>query len=646
MSVEDKFKNVLTENLYIYHAFGIYGSAQGSQVYGSLGKRLKNKVIQLWKESFCNINGIISVFEVDTPIVTPAKVFEASGHVKRFTDPIAYDQDNRMIRVDEYLKQQINQALNPLDRVQDSDEIKILNGYINSPDELDNSELQDLLKKFCENGREFGVIQDANLMLSTNTSYSDRVSYLRPETAQGIFTEFKNTAVLCNETLPFGISSVGKVFRKEISPKSYTRLREFEQMEIEMFYDPEVCKDKDYDKIIENLLQSITVDLEEEIPIYTQKEQVNNESIKFVKINDCIKNRVICNPYIMYYMIKVWNLFTSKFNVKKNRLRFRQHLSRELAHYSSDCWDLEYLIRDSSSLPHKVNDNEKNWLEVVGIADRGDYDLSKHHQYSNASMMINRTLNPPKIVSECNTKLDMRVLGKSVGKLSKIYRELLNYIISQDSNLIYNLFMESTEKGGNMIEVNIDGYLAQFRDVISKKESLVRDLDKLLETLTQNKLIVQVDAFTFEFKDKEVNSESFIPHVIEPSIGLDRTIYTILNSSFWIRPEDEEQNRVVLGLANDISPFQACIIPLYTKDVMMKHISRIEKILRVNKISYIVDLSSAGIGKKYSRMDEMGIPHAITIDYQTNDDDTVTIRDRDTMKQYRLRINEIPNIDS
>lgn len=220
---------------FIASAFSLYGGAAGFQTYGVLGKRVLDNVINVWRRMFvvdlCDpMDKTSMVYEIDSPIVTPYPVLKASGHVDRFTDPIVYDNQGRMERVDHYLKYIINHGA-VFDEIERSSIMAQIEGG-----NLDD--LAELMARFSQKSRGFGSIQTVNLMMSTHTSYAQNLSYLRPETAQGAFTEFKSLYSYNSETLPFGIVNIGKAYRKEVNPTPFTRLREFNQAELEYFYDP------------------------------------------------------------------------------------------------------------------------------------------------------------------------------------------------------------------------------------------------------------------------------------------------------------------------------------------------------------------------------------------------------------------------
>jgi glycyl-tRNA synthetase len=213
-------------------------------------------------------------------------------------------------------------------------------------------------------------IQEVNLMMSTQTSVKDDLSYLRPETAQKTFTEFKSTSSHCKSCLPVGIATIGRVFRKEISPIPFTRLREFNQAELEYFYDPTTLTDPkncNYNFLLSHPLQVVT----REDPHHS----------KSLTLSQLATENYICHEWMYRFIVQAIH-FCLRIGIDLGRLRLRQHHSNELAHYSSDCWDIDFNAAFA--------DGETRWLEIIGISDRGTFDLSAHEQRCGQSLKATR----------------------------------------------------------------------------------------------------------------------------------------------------------------------------------------------------------------------------------------------------------------
>lgn len=605
-NIEEEFRQVLKQNQFIGSSFDLYNSPSGFQTYGSLGTTFKRQVLSLWRDTM--LNGNLNVYEIDTPIIGPKNMYVASGHVAKFSDKIIRDQNDKVERVDHYLKNCILASeINEIEKTK----------LINTLDNLSNNELKDLLNLYGQKNRVFSEITEQNLMLETQPSLNS-VGCLRPETAQGLITEFKTLYKFHGETLPFGIGQVGRVYRKEISTKPFTRLVEFEQAEIEIFHDPEQSFELSFEV------------LETEVPAFTREEQTAGKEFTYSsgtkKIGELVKNGL--NSLIALYMYKT-EMLMRELNINVKRRRFRQHLKNEMAHYSSDCWDMEYLIRDKSPNIDEVHLDEKNWLEVVGIADRGCYDLTQHQNFTKNSMKVKRVLSEPIEQVKYDLKLNMKEIAKTFKQSTARVKECLEKVC-QDQN--------QCERIHNELNSNNSFTLVECGDSLTVLDSLNVLISEQSHSITtqytiQSNMIILTSSVT------KITYEEFVPHIIEPSFGIDRLIYAVLNSRYWIRPDDE--NRGVLSLPQSIAPIKYAILPLYNKKSITKYVKEVEQKLSTLTTRYKTDCSGASIGKRYSRMDEIGVPYSITIDYQTDVDQTVTVRDRDTTKQMRFKIDSL-----
>ncbi|MFH2028948.1 MAG: glycine--tRNA ligase [Nanoarchaeota archaeon] len=306
---------------FIYQNSEIYGGMAGFFDYGPLGVELKNNIKQaFWKRFVQDREDVVGI---DGTIITHPKVWEASGHVDSFTDYIYR-----------------------------CDKCKVL---------LKGDDDKGLKCPKCnEDLKSRGQF---NLMFTTQVGpVEGNISYLRPETAQVIFTDFKLVMDSARQKLPFGIAQIGKAFRNEISPRDFLfRCREFEQFEIEYFVHPDKVKDCPYVKEFEDM----------EIQILTQKNQENKEEHSVMKIKDLVDNK-ICSSWHAYWLASYYTFFINM-GIRKENLRLREHLKDELAHYASACFDIEY------KFPF-------GWKEIHGNADRGQFDLKQHQEHSKQSM--------------------------------------------------------------------------------------------------------------------------------------------------------------------------------------------------------------------------------------------------------------------
>ena len=434
---------------FIYAGSEIYGGLANTWDYGPLGVELKNNVKRMWwkkfvQESPYNVG-------VDCAILMNTNVWKASGHLAGFSDPLMdckecksrHRADNL---IEDYAKKK-------------GIEVNIA-GWSN--DELEKYiEENDIVCPVCGK-KNFTSIRKFNLMFKTFQGVNEdsvNTVYLRPETAQGIFVNFKNIARTTRSRMPFGVGQIGKSFRNEITPGNFTfRLREFEQMELEFF----------------------------------------------------------CKPGTDLEWFDYWRTFCKDWllglGIKEENLRLRDHDKDELSFYSKATTDFEYKF-------------DFGWGELWGIADRTDYDLSKHQEAS----------------------------------------------------------------GENM-----------------------------------------------EYIDP-VTNEKYIPYVIEPSLGADRVVLAFLTDAYDEEELEGGDTRVVLRLSPALAPYKVAVLPLQKK--LGEKASEIYRTL-AKKFSVTYD-ETASIGKRYRRQDEIGTPLCLTVDFETLEDNCVTLRDRDSMEQVRIPLDKV-----
>jgi len=289
-------------------------------------------------------------------------------------------------------------------------------------------------------------------------------------------------------------------------------------------------------------------------------------------------------------------LFMHSAGVKPEKLRFRQHQNNEMAHYANDCWDAEILT-------------SYGWVECVGHADRGCFDLTKHTEKSKEKLAYYEEFKEgPRMIKSFKPTLNKGLLGKTFKKAQELISNYITLACTDDTKA---------------------------REIKSKLESTGSvDLEISAEKYTVTKDMVQITEV-----EEKVSGQSITPHVIEPSFGLGRIIYSILEHSYNVREGDEQ--RAYLALPPLIAPTKVSVLPLRSSPVIQPYISRIVTLLKEHGISSKVDDTGNAIGRRYARTDEIGIPFGITVDYDTATDDTITLRERDSMKQIRIPINEV-----
>ena len=303
-----------------------------------------------------------------------------------------------------------------------------------------------------------------------------------------------------------------------------------------------------------------------------------------ISIKEAVDKGIVGNEALAYYII-LTKKFLINVGIDEKKLRFRQHEKNELAHYANECWDAE------------IYSNRFGWIECVGIADRAAYDLKSHMNYTNIDMRVFEKFDEPK-------KEKKMIIKAKMDKLGKVFRKDAKKI----KDVIEKMSIEKKKK----IKLTIDG----------------------------KKYEIGEEFYEIEEKEETISGRKYVPHVIEPSYGIDRIFYFILEHNYK-EIEKEGERYVILSLPPRISPIKAGVFPLVNRDGLPEIAKEIEEDLRKNGILAIYD-DRGSIGRRYARMDEIGTPYCITVDYTTLKDDTATIRFRDTAEQTRINRKEIP----
>ncbi len=445
MDEYDKLVTHFITSGYYFQGSEIYGGLSNTWDYGPLGSEIKKNIKDMWWKRF--VQESPTNVGIDAAILMNPKVWEATGHVSTFNDPLIDCKACKMrYKADDLISQEFPEV---------------------EASKMSNDELMDFIHKNhvkCPNcGKEdFTDIRQFNMMFKTHigaTEDSQSAVYLRPETAQGMFVNFKNVLRTTRRKLPIGICNVGKAFRNEITPGQLTfRTREFDQMEMEFFTKP----------------------------------------------GDDLK-------WFDYWKGKCLD-FIEELGINQDKLRYRDHDPKELAFYSKATTDIEYLF-------------PWGWGEIWGIADRTDYDLKRHMNYSGESL---------------------------------------------------------------------------------------------------------------EYLDPDTN-EKYIPYCIEPSVGLDRLVLMTLFDAYSEEELPDGDSRIVMHLSPAVAPYKVAVLPLSKK--LEDKAKEVHAVL--SKYMTAVYDDTGSIGKRYRREDAIGTPYCVTIDFDSIEDNTVTVRDRDTMNQIRLNINEL-----
>jgi len=478
---------------FVFPSSLIYGGLSGFWDFGSLGVELFNNIKKEWWNFFViekeNMTGI------DASIISHPRTWNASGHISGFSDVSV-----RCKKCKKYNK-------------------------------VDKEELETAKCGFCGGELDKASARDLNLMFKTFIGPVEEESitaYLRPETAQGMFLDFRLVQETSRKQLPFGIAQIGKCFRNEIAPRDFLfRSREFHIGEFEFFIHPEEKKcellDNEHLNLKLNLLDADT----QKVLSGNQKEQSSLGPRKSVKdfrgepkhtelrettIGKMLKENKL-EEWHAYWLAEQL-LWFKKLGLL-NKIKVREHMKSELSHYSSATFDMDYEYPFGSK-------------EIAGIANRGQFDLNQH-------------------IKESGEKLD--------------------------------LFDEKTRK-------------------------------------------------------------RVIPKVIEPTFGIERVFLALLCQAYEY---DSRRENIVLKLPAFLAPIKAAVFPIVKVDEKMVEIARkIYKELRKD-ISIVYD-DSGSVGRRYSRADEQGTPYCITVDSDSIKDKSVTIRDRDTTKQIRVKISDLRDV--
>lgn len=560
MSRSEVVADIATRRGFYWPSFEIYGGVGGFYDYGPLGVAMRRNIIEKWRKIFIEPYQDI-IIEVETPIIMPEPVFKASGHLEHFTDYVITCQKcGRKYRADHLIDEELSKR-----------------GIKLSLEGLSGEQLDEIVAKYgirCPNcGGPLGKAERFNLLFKTTIGpYSTEAGYLRPETAQGMFVAFPRLADYVGRRVPFGVAQIGRVGRNEISPRQgLIRLREFSQMEIELFFDP-ANPSCPYLSEVESI----------EIPIVPEELVAKGSQDPLWLSPSQVAAKGYANEWMAFFMALSVK-FLAEMGVAPDRQKFVAKLPHERAHYAA-------AVYDQMALTERFG-----WVEVSGHAYRTDYDLSRHAQFSGQEMFLERRLKQPKEVEEVRVYPNPAAIRAKYGdRLGDVIRAIQRRQGEVASAL---------SSGADSIDV--EGFSITRDMVYIKREKRKTDVEK------------------------------FIPHVVEPSFGLDRILYVVLESSAVVEGE-----RRYLKLPPDIAPITACVLPIVKRPQYVEEGRRLVRALWRAGVSAIYD-DEGTIGSRYASCDEIGVPIAVTIDEQTPKDSTVTIRDRDTRRQVRLALEKV-----
>ncbi|PAA63022.1 hypothetical protein BOX15_Mlig022038g1, partial [Macrostomum lignano] len=584
----NKLETLLKQRFFYDQSFAIYGGVQGLYDFGPMGCAVKANLLQEWRNFFVLEEQML---EMDCSMLTPEPVLKASGHVERFADYKVKDlKTGECFRADHVVKQFLEKLeadpKTPQDRRDEARRI------LNSLDNLDGAGLQEVIVKFGikspQSGNEISEPQQFNLMFQVSIGPAGNIKgYLRPETAQGIFVNFKRLLEFNQGRLPFAAAQIGNSFRNEISPRAgLLRVREFTMAEIEHFLDP---ADKSHPKFASVAGLSL--------PLYSAKDQMAGLDATEKPLGEAVSAGVIANQTLAYFMARIF-LFMVRCGVDRQRLRFRQHLSNEMAHYACDCWDAECLT-------------SYGWIECVGCADRSAYDLTQHSKACGAQLVAEKMLAEPQVVVANEAVINKGVVGRTF-KADAVH--VTQYLSSLE------------EADLNSLATELESLGSASREIGGSERKLTPDMVSVRRT------------------ERTVHRLEFVPSVIEPSFGIGRIMYVIFEHSFRAREGDEA--RTYLSLPPVIAPYKCSVLQLSNNPKLREMATAMSQALTQAGLSHRIDDSSVSIGKRYARTDQIAIPYGVTIDFDSINKTpaTATLRERDSMRQVRVEVEKIPGI--
>lgn len=577
-------EGLLKRRFFIAPSFEIYGGVAGLYDYGPPGCSVKNNLLAMWRQHFVVEEAML---ELEASCLTPEPVLKASGHVDKFSDLMVKDAEtNDCFRADHLLRDHLNSLIDAGATEEDKEDMIGLRERL---DELGSEEMDQMLSKYGakapETGNALTHAYPFNLMFQTSIGPSGLMpGFLRPETAQGIFVNFKRLLEYMGGKLPFACAQIGLSFRNEISPKSgLLRVREFQQAEIEHFVNAD---DKSHPKF-DNVKDVV-------INMYSREQQMKPPYAPVeITVGEAVERKVIANETLGYFIGRT-SEFVKGIGMNMRHVRFRQHLEHEMAHYAADCWDLE--IKCSYG-----------WVECAGLADRSAYDLGNHSEKSGNELSAREVFAEAKHVESLTCVPNKGLLGRAFKKNAQVIMKELGEL----------------------------------------SENAVKSLKSNMETSGKAEVAgfeIEAAQVSFKTEKKTLTGRNYYPSVIEPSFGMGRLLYCLWEHCYYVREgedgEDGSAIRAVLGLRAGMAPVKCAVLPLSKNTIFERMVREVGVLLGKAGLINRVDDSGQSIGRRYARADEIGTPFGITVDFRSVEDGSVTVRERDSTNQIRCSVNE------
>ena len=547
---KDILNNLLTRRMFVVPSFAIYNGVAGLYDFGPPACALKANFLNRWRQHFVLEENML---EIESTNLTPYAVLKTSGHVDKFSDLMMKDTgDGTCYRADKLLEEVIDNLLK--DEMLPEKTREEYRHIRAQADAYTCEEIGDLLKnrfkvKAPATGNELSDPFPFNLMFGTQIGPSGNLQgYLRPETAQGIFVNFPKLLTYNGGQMPFACAQIGTGFRNEIAPRGgLLRVREFCMAEIEHFVHPEKKEHPRFPAVADDVL-----------PLFPKSNQIGDGKVQQLSVGEAVKAGTINNETLGYFIARVAR-FLESVGILKTHLRFRQHLDTEMAHYASDCWDAEIYT-------------SYGWVECVGIADRACFDLEQHAKATNTLMTANENFKTP-------VKMDFGVASFNKKAMGMAFKKAAKQLYKDIDEALQNVeFARDLEA-----KLEADGKAA-FKSCNGEFE------------LTRAMLSIKISS-------KNVSTRKYTPSVVEPSFGVGRILYAIFEHSYYARGD----KRQVMRFKPAIAPVKCAVCPLTNGDAKLNAVvDDIARALRRRNVSFKVDSTGASIGKRYSRMDEIG----------------------------------------